>query len=157
MLSLSGVPGIYIHSLFGSPNSHESVKKTGRVRSINREKFHFDALENKLKDKTSRTSRVFTAYTHYLKIRKEHPAFKPLAPQLILDLGDQVFTVLRTSADEREMVLCLINITSKPVKVSIAPVVFDLSSNLTDLLTGDEYSPGGINLEQYQVLWLKED
>ena len=156
MLSLSGVPGIYIHSLFGSPNSHESVKKTGRVRSINREKFHFDALKTELKDNSSRASRVFKAYTHYLKIRKKHPSFKPLAPQQILDLGDHVFTVLRTAADESETVLCLINVTSKPVDISIDIEGFDLSSEWTDLLTGDEYSPGEINLGPYQVLWLKE-
>jgi len=156
MLSLSGVPGIYIHSLFGSSNSHESVKKTGRARSINREKFHFDALENELKDNSSKSSRVFRAYTHYLKIRKEHPAFKPLAPQQILDLSDQVFAVLRTADDEVERVLCLINVTSKAAKISIDVEGIDSSSDLTDLLTNDEYSPEELNMEPYEVLWLKE-
>jgi len=156
MLSLSGVPGIYIHSLFGSPNSHESVKKTGRARSINREKFQFDALESALKDKSSRASLVFSAYTHYLKIRKEHPAFKPLAPQLIPDLGNSVFAVLRTAVDESETVLCLINVTSKPVEISLDGEGLNSTSGWIDLLTGDEYSPGKMNLGPYQVLWLKE-
>jgi sucrose phosphorylase len=156
MLSLSGVPGIYIHSLFGSPNSHESVKKTGRVRSINREKFQYNALKNALKDNSSRASRVFSAYTHYLKIRKEHPAFKPLAPQLIPDLGNCVFAVLRTAADESEKVLCLINVISKPVEISLDGESFNSTSGWIDLLTGDEYSPGKMNLGAYQVLWLKE-
>ena len=90
-----------------------------------------------------------------MKIRKEHPAFKPLAPQLILDLGDQVFAVLRTSADDSEMVLCLINVTSKPAEISIDDENFNITSDCTDILTGDKYSPGEINLEPYQVLWLK--
>ncbi len=157
MLSLSGVPGIYIHSLFGSPNSHESVEKTGRVRSINREKFQLSTLIKELKDDSSRASRVFSSYTHYLKIRKEHPAFKPLAPQQMLDLDDRVFALIRTADDESETVLCLINVTSKPVEISIDADGFDSSAAWIDLLAGDEYSPGEIKMGPYQVLWLKEE
>ncbi|NJM08131.1 sugar phosphorylase [Candidatus Gracilibacteria bacterium] len=36
MLALAGLPGIYIHSLFGSPSDHSGVALTGRYRSINR-------------------------------------------------------------------------------------------------------------------------
>ena len=153
MLSLSGVPGIYIHSLFGAPNSHREVEKTGRARSINREKYQVSDLEKELADPSTRTSRVFTTYTHYLSIRKVHPAFNPLAPQQVLDLGSQVFALLRTAEGQREKVLCLINITNSEVEVEVDPTTLD-SSVWVDLISGMEYHPGKINLEPYQVLWL---
>jgi sucrose phosphorylase len=37
MLSLSGLPGIYFHSMFGSRGWLEGVKQTGHNRTINRE------------------------------------------------------------------------------------------------------------------------
>jgi glucosylglycerate phosphorylase len=43
MLSLAGLPGIYIHSLFGSSNCVDCVQETGRARSINRQKFDFSS------------------------------------------------------------------------------------------------------------------
>ena len=45
LLSLAGVPGIYVHSLFGSRNWHEGVAQTGRNRTINRRKFERRELE----------------------------------------------------------------------------------------------------------------
>ena len=38
MLSLAGVPGIYVHSLIGSRSWRQGVEQTGRTRTINREK-----------------------------------------------------------------------------------------------------------------------
>jgi sucrose phosphorylase len=38
MLAMVGVPGIYLHSLFGSRNYAAGVAETGRNRTINREK-----------------------------------------------------------------------------------------------------------------------
>jgi len=153
MLSLSGVPGIYIHSLFGASNSHHEVEKTGRARSINREKYQVSDLEKELADQSTRTSKVFTTYTHYLSIRKEHPAFNPLAPQQVLDLDSQVFALLRTAEDQGEKVMCLINITNTEVELEVDPTILD-SSTWADLISGMEYHPEKINLKPYQVLWL---
>lgn len=154
MLSLAGVPGIYIHSLFGSPNSHEEVEKTGRARSINRKKYLVSDLERDLANPSSRTSRVFASYSHFLSIRKEQSAFNPLAPQQVLDLGSQVFALLRTALDQKEKILCLINIADTEITLSIDPATLN-STNWVDLLGGGEYQPGKIRLDPYQVLWLK--
>jgi glycosidase len=153
MLSLAGVPGIYIHSLFGAPNSHREVEKTGRARSINREKYQVRDLEKELADPSSRTSKVFTSYTHYLSIRKEQSAFNPLAPQRVLDLGSQVFALLRTAEDQREKILCLINITDSKVELAVDPATLD-SLAWVDLISSAEYQPGILTLDPYQVLWL---
>ncbi|MEE9599231.1 MAG: hypothetical protein V3V66_02110, partial [Anaerolineales bacterium] len=155
MLSLSGVPGIYIHSLFGSPNSHTSVIETGRVRSINREKFQLSEIERELKDGSSRSSKVFSAYTHLLDIRKAQLAFKPLAPQQILDLDCQVFGVCRNTTDDSESIMCLVNVTNLPVELSLDNQENDLSFPGVDLLTGEKYTYPEISLDPYQILWIK--
>jgi len=154
MLSLSGVPGIYIHSLFGAPNSHREVEKTGRARSINREKYQVSNLEKELADPSTRISKVFTSYTHYLSIRKQHPAFNPLAPQQVLDVGNQVFALLRTAEGQGEKILCLINITKTEAELEVDPTTLD-SSIWSDLITGMDFQPGKIKLKPFQVLWLR--
>jgi len=153
MLSLAGVPGIYIHSLFGTPNNHQGVKKTGRARSINREKYQVGNLEKEMADPSSRTSMVFTSYIRYLSIRKEHPAFNPLSPQQVLDLGNQVFALLREAEDHEEKVLCLINITKARVDLKIDPALLD-SSIWKDLVSNQAVQPGEVTLDPYQVMWL---
>ena len=45
LLSLVGVPGIYIHSLFGSRSDYAGIQASGRYRSVNREKFHQGPFE----------------------------------------------------------------------------------------------------------------
>ncbi|MCD6424486.1 MAG: hypothetical protein J7L35_03190 [Anaerolineales bacterium] len=153
MLSLAGVPGIYIHSLFGAPNSQREVEKTGRARSINREKYQVSDLEKELANPSSRTSRVFTSYIRYLSIRKEHPAFNSLAPQQVLDFGSQVFALLREAEDQRDKVLCLINITDTRADLKIDPALLD-SSTWKDLVRDQVVQPGEVSLDPYQVMWL---
>ena len=47
--ALPGVPATYIHSLLGSRNWVDGVKKTGRARTINREKLQVEKLISELK------------------------------------------------------------------------------------------------------------
>ncbi len=77
MLSMAGIPGIYFHSLFGSRNDLMGVEATGRLRSINREKFQADDLAQKLSDPTNTASQVYRAYCRLVVARKRHPAFNP--------------------------------------------------------------------------------
>jgi len=157
MLSLAGVPGIYIHSIFGSSNCHDCVEKTGRARSINRKKFQLKNFEKELKNKSTRTSQVFDAYTHYLKIRKEQRAFNPLSPQEILEIDQRVFALLRSTADGTESVLCLINISDQDISLSMDKKIGDPNSVWIDLLAGNRYKFNSIDLHPYQVLWLKKE
>ena len=53
-LSLAGVPGIYLSSLFGARNWHEGVEETGRNRTINRRKFERKELTFDLSQETLR-------------------------------------------------------------------------------------------------------
>ncbi|MEA3342321.1 MAG: sugar phosphorylase, partial [Chloroflexota bacterium] len=67
MLALAGVPGIYVHSLFGSRSYPAGVEQTGRYRSINREKFRRDELERALADPSSLRHQVFYPYLRLIR------------------------------------------------------------------------------------------
>jgi glucosylglycerate phosphorylase len=158
MLSLSGVPGIYFHSLFGSRNCLTCFEETGRARSINREKVNLETLEYELADPDSCRSRVFKGYRRMLQVRKEQIAFHPKGDQRILDIGDGLFGVLRISPDEEEKVLCIISVTAQHW---IFPKSALHKERLHfryyfDLLTGQTTAdPEDIKVGAYQVLWLK--
>ena len=59
MLALPGLPGIYFHSLFGSRNDLDGAKRTGRARSINRQKLSLSELRAELEDTHSERHQVF--------------------------------------------------------------------------------------------------
>lgn len=160
MLSLAGVPGIYVHSLFGSRNCHTCLEATGRARSINREKFQRAELEDRLQDPNTISSQVFEGYERILAVRREHSAFHPNAGQTILDLGASLFALSRTSLDDREVILGLINVTpeAQPVKARLAGLGFPESHSMVDVISGASYAVEqgslALELEGYQYLWL---
>jgi len=160
MLSLAGVPGIYVHSLFGSHNWHEGVKQTGRPRTINRRKFQRAALEAELAEPHSLTSRIFHVYRDLLRIRRSHPAFHPNAPQKIRSLTDAVFGLVRTAPDGAETILALVNVTARPLPVSVDLPALELgATDWRDLINGAMFdaSNGRLSMQigGYQSLWLQ--
>ncbi len=163
MISLAGVPGIYVHSLFGSRNCYDCVEQSGRARSINREKFQKRELQATLANPNSRASRVFSGYTQLLKIRRNHPAFHPFAAQRVLTLDPHLFALLRTDQSGDEQILCLINVSSQTRKLSIPFSIFNLppSTYWRDLVSGEDHPADDscleLELEPYQYLWLLPD
>lgn len=169
MLSLAGVPGIYFHSLFGTRNCQDCVERTGRVRSINREKFPRETLESVLADPDSLAAQVFYGYSELLEIRRSHPAFHPRGSQRVLPLHRRIFSLLRHAPDGSETILCLINVTDQSMRLNLASIREEIpsASRWRDLLSGS-VAPEGysssikgaselapINTDPYQVLWLQ--
>jgi sucrose phosphorylase len=158
MLSLAGVPGIYVHSIFGSRNCYSLFEETGRARSLNREKFLLQNIEMMLEDESSHTSKVFKAYKHLLEIRKNEPAFDPYAQQKVILNNSQIFGLLRGSG--KNQVITIINVTGARIGLPAA-ILESAKDNESwiDLLSEEEYvHKGGAaknDLEAYQVLWLK--
>ncbi len=162
MLSLAGVPGIYVHSLLGSRNCRKCVQKTGHARSINREKFQRQDLEAELTDKTSWRARVFQGYLKLLKVRQEHPAFHPFGKQHILHVDEGTFALMREAPDGSETLLALIDVSgrARTLKIDLAttsPLTLDVQ-RWRDVLN-DETLPVQdgqltVSLSGYQVRWL---
>jgi glycosidase len=153
MLALAGLPGIYIHSLVGSPNNQAGVNETGRARTINREKWNLGDIEAALDNPRTRATRVFNRYTALLKIRANHPAFHPNGRQQILAGHPALFGLWRISPDGREQVICLHNISAQSQTFSVDDSSLARQS-WRDLLSGETFSTPKISLEPYAVRWL---
>jgi glycosidase len=162
MLSLAGLPGIYVHSLLGSRSFRAGVEATGRYRSINRRKFQRQTLEAELKDAGSLRHKVFRRYTHLLRVRASQSAFHPNGPQRVLVTEPPLFALLRTSPDGLEHVLCIHNVSAaqQRLRLDLARLQLPHGDVLDDLVGGREHETGAedelaLSIAPYQVLWLK--
>ncbi len=159
MLALQGVPGIYVHSLVGSPNYHAGLRQTGRFRSINREKWERAEFERRLADPQRHERAVFERLAELIRIRRSQAAFHPNGPQRVLAAGDALFTLLRSSPDGREHILCVHNVSGHPQTLRIDDVPELAGAVLHDLVDETSLAAGeqAIELEvgPYQVCWIK--
>lgn len=157
-LAMQGIPAIYFHSLCATPNHLEGVEQTGRSRSINRRKWADGELRILLDDPASLHARVFDWYTRFLRRRADCPAFHPDAPQVILDLGPELFALERTSLDGSRTVLCLFNFIGESMPLSNASRLTELFPDgaTRDLVGGSDLDlpVDGLVLRPYQALWL---
>lgn len=156
-LVLSGVPGIYLPSFFGSKNDLEAVRRDGQARSINRPALEEEWLFSQFSDPASLPSKIVSRLTHLLEKRSCEPAFDPNASQEILDAAPGVLAVRRTSRDGGCRVLSLINVSRETVSIEIPNLEGDRP--VTDILSGRVWWPEGnripLALDPYQVLWLR--
>jgi glucosylglycerate phosphorylase len=151
MLALAGVPALYAHSLLGSRGAPDEVERTGRARSINREKLDLGALASELADAGGRRSRILAALRTLLQVRRAHPAFAPSAGQQVLPTEAGVFGVRREAAGRT--VWCLHNLSDVPADVPGAA----RPRRARDLLGRGALEPSeALTLEPRQTLWLEE-
>lgn len=146
-LACIGMPGIYVHSLFGSRNDLDGVRRTGRARSINRAQLDAATLARELDAPGHLRQAVFAAYRRLLTIRAGEPCFHPDVPQEILDLGPGVFALVRRQADGRTLTaLHEMAGSGCEVRLAVTPE--------RDLLD-PTWRPGrAVALAPYQVRWL---
>jgi glucosylglycerate phosphorylase len=181
MLALSGVPGLYFHSLFGSRGWPAGVMETGQNRTINRQKFDRAEMERELGDSQSRRARVFARLKRLLEVRATSAAFAPHSPQDVLhfqDIAGEIrsrrIPMRRTLAMRRalawgcqptnspvmavlrgsgdEQVLCLHNVSAQPQVIQLEREW----AAATDLITARTLDGGAVTLAPYQVVWLKQ-
>ncbi len=160
LLSMVGVPAIYIHSLLGSRNWCKGVELTSMNRSINREKLCRKTLEKELAEEGTLRNKVFIRYKELIKIRKSQKAFHPNASQKIIFANDSVFTLIRKSIDGSDTILAMINVSNERQKLMLEPGEYGINvDSLTDLVSGLEIGISNgkleVQLDPFQVMWLK--
>lgn len=147
LLSVIGVPGIYIHSLLGSRNDYKGLEESGINRRINREKLSYDQLIAELE--TGLRDTVFSNYKSLLKIRKSQSAFNPKAKQVVEFIDDRLFAIRRVNEATNEEILVLVNVSNDSVE-------FTKSYEGIDLLSNKQISKD-FKLNPHQYMWIKKE
>ncbi|MGR9105792.1 MAG: sugar phosphorylase [Gammaproteobacteria bacterium] len=156
MLSIQGIPAIYIHSLTATPNDYHHVEQTGRTRSINRHIWDQNDLEELLASPGMPNAVVFNELLRRLEIRRKQQAFHPDSDQLTVNFGPRFFVLWRLG--EQQKILVVNNITDHRQELALPPYPFAGSSlPWTDLLNDKVYAQdtGTLGIAPYQSLWLE--
>jgi sucrose phosphorylase len=146
LLSLQGLPGIYIHSLLGSRNDYYGRAVSGIARRINREQLDYEVLQEALHNKSNR-NRIFSEYIRTLSLRRTHAAFAVESPQEIICFDQRIFCVKRWATDGSEIVYALFNVSSEEVRLE------DSRLEGVDILHAKPVGPS-MNLQPYEYRWI---
>ena len=146
---LKGIPAFYYHSIVGSRNYYEGVKKTGIPRSINRGKLDFSKVKEEIIKRGTLRNLVYKKITKLLKIRRKFKAFNPNGKQKIFDLDKSLFAVERTSPDGKEKILAIINVSNKNITIPVP-------ANYKRDVISDRIFMNQIPINQYESLWLQQ-
>ncbi|TFE29510.1 sugar phosphorylase [Cohnella luojiensis] len=147
LLSVAGVPGIYIHSLLGSRNDYKGLEESGINRRINREKLDKHELVNQLETDTLRRT-VFQRFSRLIKIRRRQKAFNPQALEQVMFLDERVFSILRKNEQSGDEVLVLVNVSDETVTLLLPFTGMDL--------IGEQHTDANVQLNPYQCMWVKK-
>lgn len=158
-LALSGVPGIYLPSLFGSKNDIEAVQAGEEARAINRDTLDLPSLERMLGDPGTWVAKVASRFIHLIRTRMSSPAFHPNAAQQVLEGHRHVFALLRSARDGTR-VLALTNVSDREQTFICARETLSTdTSDWEDLLSGLKIQTDdaalAVRLEPYAILWLR--
>ncbi|WP_281841305.1 alpha-amylase family glycosyl hydrolase [Sinisalibacter aestuarii] len=156
VMSLEGIPAFYIHAMLATPNDLDAVERRGMNRAINRHRWDYPSLREKLADRTSDQARVLSALSERLKLRARQPAFHPNATQFTLSLDDRVFGIWRQSLDRTQSIFALHNVSDQEVELPATALNLIEDEAWADLLTGEPVRPGegAITLAPYQCRWI---
>ena len=108
-ICLAGIPGIYAHSLFGTPNWTEGVTETGQARTVNRRKLPLATADSWATGPGPRGT-IFRAMRAMLDERARQPALHPNATEtvhaidterlVVVERGDaELFLAINTTGD----------------------------------------------------------
>jgi glucosylglycerate phosphorylase len=156
MLAVLGVPGIYFQSMFGSRGWRDGVRQTGHNRTINRQKFTLAELEAELAAPGSIRQNVFTRFTRLLRIRASQPAFDPYGEMSVVNAGEPIFAVFRTSG-EAAPVLCLQNVSDQlqSIPTTLLNELGMSPQSTVDLVSGQQVGMAAtLLMRPYQTMWL---
>lgn len=137
MLALAGVPGIYVHSLFGSSNDHAGFAASGWKRDLNHQRLQLTEVEAALSDPATRQAQIFHRYRKMLEVWRRQPAFHVRSPQRVFQTDPGVFAFAR-GPWQGSTVLALHNLTATPRTA-----------------TGGWQERSAIDLAPYGALWIQ--
>ena len=155
LLSMEGIPAIYIQNLIGSKNDLLKLKKTKIFRSINRKNWDLNKLLNLL-DKNTVNKKVYSEIIKLVKIRKSQPAFHPNATQFTLQLEKSLFGIWRQSIDRSQSIFCISNLSKFKKLIPLLEINLIATEKWYDIISKKEIKDlsGTLKLLPYQSVWL---
>lgn len=154
MLSMQGIPALYLHSLTATPNDIAHVEATGRTRSINRKQWQLTELECLLENPVTPQAEVFNALKRLVRIRTQQPAFHPDAQQSVIHINSDLFIIQRRC--EQQTLFVIANVTERILELPLAVLGF-LPQAVCDLLADPAVRlQQQLHLAPYQVMWLTQ-
>ncbi|NNK79207.1 MAG: sugar phosphorylase [Litoreibacter sp.] len=155
-MSLEGIPAFYIHSLLATRHDHDAVERRGMNRAINRHRWHYPDLLERLADPETDQSRVLEALSERLRLRARQPAFHPNGTQFTLRMDDRLFGVWRQSLDRNQSVFAIHNVSNETVQVSPSEINLIEDDSWIDLISGEQIVPSApeIPFAPYQCRWI---
>ncbi len=162
LLSVIGVPAIYIHSLLGSRNDLDGVTRTGRNRSINRAKLDRATVAGDLADPGSLRRLILDGHLALLRLRRTRPAFHPNADQTVVPAAPSVFSILRCGAGDRLWVAVNVSGAPQQIQANRMTLGFPKADRLLDLIGSQTVARPGeetirFELRPYQAVWIAAD
>ncbi len=156
LLSMEGIPAIYIQNLLGSENDIKKLKKTNAYRSINRKNWDFIKLCGLLEKSSSMNKSIYSSIIKLIRLRKKQPAFHPNATQFTLQLQNYFFGVWRQSIDRSQSIFCISNLSKQKKEVSLLDINLISTDKWHDILTSKciKDLSGKKILQPYQSIWL---
>ena len=178
MLSLAGIPAVYVHALLGTPSYWTPLSEPPRIvtdhglppveqnkRTINRRKLTLDEAVDLLGAQDGVRRRVLVELVRRMLVRRGQPAFHPDSAQVSMDLGSRAFGVIRGGPQWDQTVVSVTNVSHNQLTID-----FEVLSGLcppgsagarfghegcVDLLEDRVYDPGSrASLTAGQTIWL---
>ncbi len=158
-LVLQGVPGIYLHSFFGTKNDLDLMMNTETKRTINRTIVNYNTLVDALDNPETLIARICENLNELISLRTVQSAFHPNGEQRIIKTKPEIFIVLRTSPQKDQHLLSLINVSDEPCHVMIPLQTVSIDKQeWFDLVGQKPYTfkeeSISLTLSPYQVSWL---
>ncbi len=157
MMAVEGIPAIYIHSFLATSNHYTGVAKTGRHRSINRQKWNYQELAAKLNDPNSNQAIVMKEMSRRIQIRRRQPAFHPNATQYTLHpMNKSLFAFWRQSIHRDQSIFCIHNLSDCTQELLLSDINLICIDPWCDLLSGHiiEDIRDRFILQPYQCAWI---
>jgi sucrose phosphorylase len=159
MMSLKGIPAIYIHSLLATPNDRNRVQSTGRARSVNRSILNETELADSLLADTTR-ARIYRELKRIISIRRQHTAFNPRSQQKILESINGIFAFERFDETSEQRIVCVSNLSKRTINFALPGYInkssgFVKNPELLDLITGERFSNyQSITINACRTMWI---
>ena len=146
LLTIIGIPAVYVQSILGGRNYYEGVEKTGANRTINRQKYKASEICDSLLKSGSFRNQVYRELQKLIQLRRSEEAFHPNCAMRVLGTNHATFGIVRD-----EKVYVLHNMSDQAQTISLD------AGTYINLLTKKECDiQQEVILEPYQFVWLEK-